>query len=159
MFLTQYLVKLCRTQESIAKCVSAPASKTEQRLGVKRKPLILIPLDHVVIDELHLFLRISDVLLRNLIQQAVEIDMQQTRSTDQLKGPTLAIVVDCIHKCGVPFSVWESHDVKKAGKVGWSSLGGADKMKVLNTLPTYFHEFLPPSSQESVAKLWKVSKL
>ena len=33
-------------------------------------PLVNIPLDHIVLDELHLLLRIMDVLIRNLILYA-----------------------------------------------------------------------------------------
>lgn len=62
--------------ESIKECAQKPSS---QNLGVMHNPLIDIPIDNVsfntenyiiiqvVIDELHLLLRITDVLLRNLI--------------------------------------------------------------------------------------------
>ena len=40
-----------------------------KHLGCVRQPLFDIPLDRIVPDELHLLLRIGDVLLRNLILQ------------------------------------------------------------------------------------------
>ena len=40
-----------------------------KHLGCVRQPLFDIPLDRIVLDELHLLLRIGDVLLRNLILQ------------------------------------------------------------------------------------------
>ena len=38
-----------------------------KHLGCVRKPLFDIPLDHIVLDEFHLLLRIGDILLTNLI--------------------------------------------------------------------------------------------
>jgi hypothetical protein len=35
-------------------------------------PLLNIDLDHVVMDELHLLLRVMDILIKNLIMDAVE---------------------------------------------------------------------------------------
>ena len=37
-------------------------------------PLINIDLDHVILDELHLLLRIMDVLIQNLVTEAVQWD-------------------------------------------------------------------------------------
>ena len=38
------------------------------------QPLLNIPLDHIVLDELHLLLRITDVILDNIIEDAMERD-------------------------------------------------------------------------------------
>ena len=40
-------------------------------------PLVNIPLDHIVLDELHLLVRIMDVLIRNLILYADSKDHRQ----------------------------------------------------------------------------------
>ncbi|KAL5516106.1 hypothetical protein EMCRGX_G001377 [Ephydatia muelleri] len=54
---------------------------------VKYPPLLPIELDHVVPDELHLLLRVIDVLLKNIINQAVESDIKVSRKqTDLLQG-------------------------------------------------------------------------
>ena len=37
-------------------------------------PLLNIDLDHVILDELHLLLRIMDVLIQNLVTEAVQWD-------------------------------------------------------------------------------------
>lgn len=37
-------------------------------------PLLNVPLDHIVLDELHLLLRFTDVLLSNLLEDAMEWD-------------------------------------------------------------------------------------
>lgn len=44
--------------------------------GVKHNPLLNIELDHVVPDELHLLLSVTDVLERNLIRQVLEQDIK-----------------------------------------------------------------------------------
>ena len=41
-------------------------SSCAKHLGCVRSPLISVPLDQVVLDELHLLLRVMDVLIRNL---------------------------------------------------------------------------------------------
>ena len=62
-------------------------------------------LDHVVPDELHLFLRIMDILIENLISYAVELDIRATRKqTDLLQGATLKKVQASIQSCGVSYS-------------------------------------------------------
>jgi len=53
-----------RTIEEIAKF------STGKKFNCKAKPLFdFIPMDHVIIDTLHLFLRISDVLIELLIRE------------------------------------------------------------------------------------------
>lgn len=41
-------------------------------------PLLNIPLDHIVLDELHLLLRITDILMTNLIEDAMERDDKES---------------------------------------------------------------------------------
>jgi hypothetical protein len=42
--------------------------ETADKFSCGNEPLIKIDLDHVVLDELHLLLRVMDVLLNNIIQ-------------------------------------------------------------------------------------------
>jgi hypothetical protein len=44
------------------------------KLGFVETPLIKILFDHIILDEFHLLLRITDVLLANLIEDAMEWD-------------------------------------------------------------------------------------
>ena len=92
---THYSQELARTITSIKKCAllsrSQPAAK---RLGVKQSPLIDIPLNHVIVDELHLFLRITDILLRNVIQHVIEEDLKTTCKADLLNNK--AVEGQCI---------------------------------------------------------------
>ena len=40
----------------------------------KDMPLLDVPLSKIVLDELHLLLRVTDILLSNLIEDAMELD-------------------------------------------------------------------------------------
>ena len=82
-------------------------------------PLTAIPVDHMMIDELHLFLRIFDVMLRNLIK---------------MSEPHTQQLVAYIRSCGVSFNIWESES--SDGKVEWTSLTGEAKKKVLKVQHT-----------------------
>ena len=153
---TLYSQELARTITSIKTCALLSKSQSAaKRLGVKHPPLIDIPLNHVIVDELHLFLRITDVLLRNVIQHVIEEDLKTTRKADLLSGPHLTMLVKCIRKCGISFSVWCKQE-GEGSKVDWTSLMGPDKRKLLEKLPAYFKDILP-SAVDLTTKLWQVS--
>ena len=68
-------------------------------------PLLDIEMDHVVPDELHLLLRIMDVLIENLIMDAVywdEKDNLGKRNCDKEENH-LNLLVETIKSCGVSF--------------------------------------------------------
>lgn len=46
--------------------------------GCKAQPLFNIPLERVVVDELHMFLRITDILEKGVIFEVVHWDMGLT---------------------------------------------------------------------------------
>ena len=60
-----------RTIEEIKTTVS---SSIKPNYGCIRAPLIDLPLDHVIPDELHMMLRITDILIQNLINAATSYD-------------------------------------------------------------------------------------
>ena len=45
--------------------------------GCKHLPLINLPLENVIVEELHMILRITDRLLKNLIQGARDLDCKE----------------------------------------------------------------------------------
>lgn len=47
--------------------INSLAGQSKNKYGVKHKPLLSVSVDHFMPDELHLMLRITDVLLRNVI--------------------------------------------------------------------------------------------
>ena len=62
---------------SLCRCGFVSNGKTAaQHKGSVNRPITTIPLDHIIIDELHLFLRIFDVLLRKLIMIVIVLDKE-----------------------------------------------------------------------------------
>lgn len=106
------------------------------------QPLLNIPRDRIVLDELHLLLRIADVLMNNLIEDAIERDDKESvlmakRREKLARGKHLRKLAETINSCGVTFNVWEKKnaDGKGSGTVDWTSLLEDEKRKLLKLLP------------------------
>ena len=106
------------------------------------QPLLNIPRDHIVLDEVHLLLRMADVLMNNLIEDAIERDDKESvlmaqRREKLERGKHLRKLAETINSCGVKFNVWEKKnaDGKGSGTVDWTSLKGDEKRKLLKLLP------------------------
>jgi len=67
-----YSSKVVRTLDEMQKM----CQKKTNNDGCIHPPLLHIDQEHVVVDELHLLLRITDVLLRNVIEDAVRLDQK-----------------------------------------------------------------------------------
>ena len=119
---SQYTTKKARTLQSL----KAAATKTtaKAKMGSLFQPLLEIPLERIIIDELHLFLRIFDVPLRNLIYMVLKVDQDEGAQThtDSLKK--------AIKECGVSFSLYENKDGRDT-TYDWTSLVGRDKKRLL----------------------------
>ena len=63
--------------------------------------LINIDVDHIIPDELHLLLRITDRLIENLINSAVAHD-----DVSNILGEMLKDLIQAINSCGVIFSIY-----------------------------------------------------
>ena len=144
-----------RTLEDIEKCASLTTKSRPVNTGIKHKPLIRVALRKVMVDELHLLLRIFDILMNNIVQDtAYQDELQGTK--DPLSGPKLNQLVDTIRSLGVAFKVWKS---RKTSELDWSSIGGNQRKKLLRLLPQHFPVILSSSSCDMVAKIWKVHTL
>ncbi len=157
--LEEYTVRKARTLEGIKKKAQLPSSRpAKERCGVIHSPLLNIELHHVVVDELHLLLRISDVLIRNLIFQMV---IQERRSAaDQHHEKYLDKLEKAVREIGVTFRVWEvvESNGKRNGKYDCTSLMGNDKKKVMRNLPTQFATLIPDEQiATTMADVWIVS--
>lgn len=103
-------------------------------------PLLNIDLDHVIVDELHLLLRVMDVMLDNIITEVIDWgkDEDFEKTSKEARGIHFKKLVTEIRSCGVGFDVWELRnpaDNKGTGKYEFTSLFGKDKKKVLSLLP------------------------
>jgi hypothetical protein len=96
---------------------------SKQQYCCKDMPLLDVPLDHIVLDELHLLLRIPNILLSNIIEDAMELDDKDDyfKKKGELKGVHLAMLIRLINTCGVTFTIWEKcdEDGKGTGKKDW----------------------------------------
>eukprot|EP00731_Ephydatia_muelleri_P010323 Em0005g909a len=127
LFLGGDLKHKARTIEDIESC----AGNSRESYSVKYCPLLPIDLDHVIPDELHWFLRVMDVLLENVVLQAVQWDVKvNKKQADLLQGAMLQKLVESIQACGVPFQIWRKDSGSSA--LDWTSLGGAGMRKVLS---------------------------
>ena len=148
-----HLLELKRTLEELHKC----AGKTTKNYCCIHPPLLDIELDHVVPDELHLLLRIMDVLIKNIIMDAVswdEKDNWRKKKSDREENH-LNLLVETIKSCGISFEVWKNknEDGKVLGLYDFTSLMGDDKKKLLKHLPDKLQGILQPKSEETVKNL------
>jgi hypothetical protein len=93
--------------------------------GCKYEPLGKVPLHNIVVDELHLMLRITDRMTTNLIDDAADLDDKEKHGIlPKQKQPHLDTLIKCINKCGVTFRIWNSKDAtgKKTGHHEYTSL-------------------------------------
>ena len=122
--------------------------------GKIKPPLIIIPIDHVVSDELHLFLRVTDVLTRNVVLELLQWDVLEVGTTkaESGQGPHMQKLVQAMKEIGISFAVWPS---RKAGQdLDFTSLMGPAKRKMIEKLPEKFDAILRPETCAEVKWLW-----
>ena len=145
----------------VPSAAEAGPPKRGNKFGQKAKPLVNLPLEQVVIDELHLMLRITDVLTDNLLQQTMWLDKQAKSKT--LAGPHTEMLVTAISACGVSFSVWEktNADGSGSGRLDFTSLMGPDKKILLQNLPEKLEGSgaLNADTENDVLLMWTVRVL
>ena len=128
---------------------------TNNENGCQYQPLLSIETDHIIPDELHLLLRVMDILLRNVINSAIGSDNHHTHghgSDDVTKGPMITKLIKAINDCGVRFALIK----RSKGKLDWISLVAPDKLEVLKKLPEFFQDCQPPDIADTVKRLRKV---
>ena len=141
------------------------AKKSGENYCCCHKPLLTIPLDKIILDELHLMLRITDILLDNLIEDAMQWDDKESNSSAKKranieKSEHMKRLVEAINNCGVSFSIWEKRnaDGKGSGTWDWTSLMGDDRKKLLRELPKRLANYncIQKNTCDKVVQLWKV---
>ena len=123
--------------------------------------LLSIDLDHITLDELHLLLRVTDVLINILIDDVLEMDKKEhlsKKKSDPTRGAHLQQFIKAVSSCGVSFNVWQQKnaDGKGSGTYEFTSLLGKDRKKLLEELPPKLtSEVIHANTSERVANLWK----
>lgn len=153
-----------RTLKEINKlCKEKPKKDNKYNYSCEHEPLINIELDHIIVDELHLMLRITDKVLSNLINHSLDWDMEVEldRVRGQEKGVHLKRTVEFIRSLGISFNVWEvknADGTRSSGRYDWTSLMGDDKKKLLYGLTEkegVLQLFQKPEVGEVFLKIWK----
>ena len=137
----------------------ASKSKGENYCCV-HQPLLNIPLDHIILDELHLMLRVTDVLIGNLIEDVMQWDEKENlvAGKKNMQHWHLKNLTQAINSCGVSFSVWEKRnaDGKGSGTWDWTSLMGDDRKTLLRELPGKMEPLIQQDTSKTIVELWKV---
>lgn len=134
------------------------AGKTKQNYCCVHKPLLDIELSHVILDELHLLLRVMDILIGNLVQGAIDWDKKDNWKKKKSEHQSIHVnhLVEVIKSCGVTFNVWEKVNADKQGSglYDFTSLLGTDKKKLLKELPEKL-DGLIPDHESTVKLIWQ----
>ena len=127
-----------------------------KQFNCKNNPLFpFIPLDHVVIDTLHLFLRISDNLIELLIRQLRRLDSIEKKVTftdgfPRDKYKYMAGYEMLLNNLGVSFQ-W--HIGKESKKLEYRDLTGPEKLKLFQYIQ--ISTILPTCENSAqIQKLW-----
>ena len=122
---------------------------TSKQFGCKNKSLIEIEPRKVVLDELHLFLRIYDILMGNLLDDCRQLD----NKAEVLKQMSdhMDRLVRTINDCGVKFNVWTD----KSGNSQTTSLTGGDYKKLAKCLPDKLLFIINNETHDEVVFLWR----
>ena len=110
-------------------------SRPNKHLGSKYPPLLEIEPSQYVLDELHLLLRVADVLLCNLIHLADQLDQTQQLS----------------------MQVQNENGTTVTGMYEWTSLNQAQNLLVLQNLPDKLSDLFPEPHPHKIVqqnKLW-----
>ena len=109
----EYTEKRVRTQETLKKYSKLSSRPAKEWLGSQQAPLLSIDPDHIVLDELHLLLRILDILIRNLIYEMVRLDTHDSQRASRSRSASvthLQQLIGTVRECGLSFNVWEKQD-------------------------------------------------
>ena len=124
-------------------------------------PLLNLEPTQVVLDELHLLLRIGDVLIRNVILYADQLDHCRRERSSQRGSNYIRTLELHIRGCGVSFRIRNVEDEigrPVPGKFEWTALDRKQKLCVLIGLPQKFTSIFSEDVSQ-VGKLWEVRTL
>jgi hypothetical protein len=140
----------CRTMQDIQECLKA---KVKKRFSVKEEPLFpWIPLTRVVVDPLHLFLRVSDQLFKHIItlvklQDSIECPTKQPSE----KGVNLVRLESYMQAIGVSFCFYVDQKNGSGSTLTAKSLRGPEYIKLHNIIDV--QRILPHLPDEKVKKI------
>lgn len=142
-----------RTLSNMMANSKLPSSKDK---GCRHSPLLNFEPSDIVLDELHLLLRITDRLTKNLLAECQEMDHRagQRRGV----GQKVKEVCGAVRECGVSFDAYleKNDNGQETSKLKFTSLTGDAKKKLMQQLPDKLRGILNDDTVEDVIQLWKV---
>ena len=144
-----------QTLDQIKKCVRG--KKAEIKKGCINQPLIEIEPQNSIPDELHLFLRITDVIFYTLFGHLIALDnksrVHRTESSGHLQAG-----VQFVRRLGISFNVWMCEDKQSKSRSAFemTALNRNERLKILKNFPVLFDKILPQNVAVPLAKLWVV---
>ena len=144
--------KGARTVQSITDALKLPA-RSKQKFNCSKVPLFpMVPMERVVIDNLHLFLRVADNLINLLILDLCRIDgIEKCTQLDRDKATNIREYESFLSAtCKIPFHFYVCKDSKS---LKWRDLTGPEKYKLFLkvNLPDLFPN-LPNAS--TIQEIW-----
>ena len=117
-----------RTIEDMKAAAKLP-KKSSKKYNCSHPPLFdMIPMHKVIIDNLHLFLRISDLLINLLIMDIRRLDgIERVTSPDLDKCRHMKKYEDLMNKCKIQFRFYVCKDTNK---LKWRDLTGPEKHRL-----------------------------
>ena len=146
--------KGARTIEDISSR-SKLGKRNAQRLNCARAPMFdFIPMHRVIIDSLHLFLKIADILINLLIRDIRILDGIHAKTcsdSDKSKARNLIAYESFVNEvCKVRFNFRIDKDTKK---LNWRDLTGPEKVKLFSNIS--IPQLLPSLEKRTeLQKLW-----
>ena len=107
--------------------------KTDLKFGCIQQPLFpSIPIDHVIPDILHLFLRISDTLTNLLILDLRRMDGMTGNEFKQQAAKNVNMYITYLNEsCKIPFHMYMG---KESKTLKWRDLTGPEKLKLFKSI-------------------------
>ena len=143
--------KEARTTAGIVSCHQKPKCK---QLGCVHAPLFdMIPIDHVIPDILHLFLRVTDILFNLIVLEIRRQDgIEQCVQIESVNSSSLSKLESFLNEtCHIPFKFYIC---KESKQLKWRDLMGPEKLVLFKEidLPALFPQLLNVCTTQA---LWR----
>ena len=139
----QYNGENMRTLHEMKECVKQKG--IDKKKGCIDLPLIDIEPKNCVPDELHLFLKITDIIFNSLFEELVKLDHKsKVHKTDHVQR-----AVRNVRRLEISINVWMSEGTPgkhSRSALEMTPLDRNERLKVLKTLPSNFDDLLPNST-------------
>ena len=125
-----------RTVNAMTVLSEKKKSKKYEPYGCIRPPIFQsIPISHYIPDPLHMYLRISDQLIRKLVQvlQTNDKVLKNSKNVDIGKCPSLGLFQKFVHELGI---MWRFDTNKQTGIMEYRDFTGPEHRQIQASIDT-----------------------